>query len=205
MLCIRLPKNNHNRTQVPQLNTNLRSSHTFRFLSTSGAATTLYDKDILMFAGTAGSSSRLNAGFCSARLISVEIWSPQSAAGSATTAKIEWLGDRVGRREVSDTTLSSARPAHVRGVPPPRTTASMWQSIDNNDNAALCSIVAPVNSVIDVKIAFVWMDGGGVPSTYVATYSSLSTGAMYYSALDSHGSGGTGTNRYTPVGLNPPV
>lgn len=193
------------KTQVPPLRPNIQFSHTFRFLSTSGAATTLYDKDILMLAGIAGSSSRLNAGFCAAKLHKIEVWSPQSATGSATTCKVEFLGDRVGRREVADTTLSSAVPAHVVATPPGGTTASMWQSIDNVDNAALCSVVAPTNSIIDVRISAVWMDGGGVPSTYVATYSSLSTGALYYSALDSHGSGGTGTNRFTPVGLNPPV
>jgi len=106
---------------------------------------------------------------------------------------VEWIGSSNSpNREFSDTSVSVATPAMVSCSAPPQSLAAFWQLASGN--TALCTLVAPVGSIIDVSLSLILLDDDvSAPSVAVAT-GILSY--IYYLALD-----GPSTNRYTPVSL----
>ena len=179
--------------QPPQLPTNVRVRHTFRFRSTSSTATVITDTNLVDMCGaictianTALAQIALNG-----KLHSVSVWTPPASQGGNATCSVEWnSGNYAPQTEVSDTTISTAIPAHIRAVPPAGSAAAFWYG---QSGTALFTLTAPTGSVIDVDVTFLLNDSGAAASNYAVAAGTL--GTMYYPPLD-----GT-TDRFLPVSL----
>jgi hypothetical protein len=96
--------------------------------------------------------------------------------------------------EVSDTSVSVMKPAHIVAIPPQSSLASFWQSpgIANNQ---LFNIVAPTGSIIDVHLSLILQDDDN-GSAITGTVATAVIGTTYYLAMDN-----VATHIYTPVSL----
>lgn len=180
-----------------QFRANPEISHQYRFTSTAGTAKTITG---LLLGGACGVSARTailgDLMFQMVKVKRVEIWSPPASQGAAVTCSILWpISNSSQPREVSDTTVSTARPAHVVSSPPPLSLASFWTSASSGTN--LFTLVAPSGSVIDVWVSLVLGDGpnGGAGTV---TLVGATIGGQYYCSLDSGTAAGS---IYLPVSL----
>lgn len=136
----------------------------------------------------ASSSTVAYALFGSFRVKEIEMWCCQiPTAGSplATCAVSFPLGSTFqSNREYSDSSLSSASPAHLRVRPPGQEYASFWQTYTST--TAFMAFSCTQNTIIDILFECVLRDGtANVPSTVAVT--AATTGAIYYEPLDGHG------------------
>lgn len=181
----------------PQIRTNVIVTHKYRFTSSSGTTTAITSDGCAFAAGAIGTvtNSKVNALAASVKLDCLEIWTPPAAQGNTATCSVEWNGQQSSSTvEVSDTTVSTAIPAHVKTTPPARSLSSFWQDLAVG-NVQLCAITAPAGSIIDATISFILDDSGN--ATTQASVGTAVIGEVYYLALDA-----TGTHIYTPVALN---
>jgi len=180
--------------RAPQLSSNIVVRHRFRFLSTSANATPITGVTLGGAAGTRTAVVNTSVGVLSdyVRLQRITILAPPASQGSAASCSINWAGTNSPDIESSDTTNSVASPARVSNAPPARSLASFWHA--TTDSSTLCTLVAPVGSIIDVDVAFVLSDSGTVTQTLAVSTAASDT--TYYLALD-----GPTTNLYTPVSL----
>ncbi len=128
----------------------------------------------------------------SVRVHRVSVWSPPASQGAAATCTLEWKtfqGDEY--KEVSDSTLSVSRPAHISTKPPPGSLAWLPMGVSSS---TCFDLTAPVGSIIDVQCTHVLNDTAVAGSSYAVGAGSL--GVVYYLPLDG------GTDVYLPVGLN---
>jgi hypothetical protein len=102
----------------------------------------------------------------------VSIWSPPASQGASATCEIEWSSsdNNRGSVEISDTSMSTAEPAHVSGVPPQGCLASFWTS--SVQTSSLFDITCPAGSIIDIDVTHVLCDG------IVGDQQGISTGAL---------------------------
>jgi hypothetical protein len=167
----------------PQLNANIELKHQYRFVSSSGASTTITDSLLLTAAGVSAATAIL--GYPIARAVKVnriEMFSPPASQGAAVTCSVLFPASAANPmpREVSDTSVSVAVPAHVVAVPPPLSLPSFWQS---GTGANLFTLVAPPGSIIDVWLSLVLNDNSVPPTSAVLVGANV--GSLYYCSLDS--------------------
>jgi hypothetical protein len=185
------------RMAPPQIASNVIVNHTYRFTSTSNAVQAISSSDLVLAAGCVGSSTNatVSSFFSSVKVSKIEIWAPPAAQGSSATCSLEWASQsNANNFESSDTSVSTAQPAHISTRPPARALASFWQT-PGIANAQMCNIVAPTGSIIDVHMQLILQDddNGSVVTRAVAT---AVVGTVYYLALDN----ATG-HVYPPVSL----
>jgi hypothetical protein len=77
--------------------------------------------------------------------------------------------------------------------PPRNSLASFWQLAGGT---TLCTLTAPVGSVIDVDLSLIFNDNDGAVINNIAVSTGV-LGTSYYLSLDPNG-----THRYVPVSLN---
>lgn len=180
----------------PQISSNVSYGHTFRFVSTSSTATSITPSSLLLAAGAFTSATNTSVvSLCtSVRVNRIEMWSPPASQGASATCSVNFTGTTPQQpdREFSDTTVSTAIPAHVNCKPGPRSLASFWQSASAN---TLFTLVAPVGTIIDVHIGLYMNDGGDAAPASVGV-ATAALGNFYYLSLDPNA-----THRYTPVSL----
>jgi hypothetical protein len=183
-----------NLTQPPQLASNVQVVHTYRFRSTVGTMVSIGQTNLRGIAGavccTANSDVRILAG--AVKIHKISIWSPPASQGAVSTCSVIWSSaiDYLPMVELTDTTMSTAIPAHVSAVPPKGCAASFWLGAGTNN---IVSIVAPVGSIIDVHCTHVLQDDGASGSIYTVAAGTL--GALYYLPLDGS------TDGFLPVSL----
>jgi hypothetical protein len=185
------------RNGPPQLRSNLELSHNYRFVSSSGTATAITPASLFGAAGGMGtvSNSAITSFFASLQILKVEMWTPPASQGSAATCSVNWEGfNGAPNREVSDTSVSVAQPAHVVSRPPPRSQAAFWINGTQTLSNTIFTLVAPSGTIIDVTLRLVMFDDdvGNVN----ATASAVTVGLAYYLSLDPNA-----THRYVPVSL----
>ena len=181
------------RQQPPQLPTNVRVRHTFRFRSTSATATVITDTNLVDMCGGIGiiANTAIAQLALSAKLHSVSVWTPPASQGASATCSVEWASSSYSPQlEVSDTTISTAIPAHIRATPPPGSAAAFWMGQGGN---AMFTLTAPTASIIDVDVSFLLNDSGAAASNYTAA--AVTLGVLYYLPLDG------ATDRFLPVSL----
>lgn len=184
---------------IPQISSNVRTSHRFRYISSAAVNGQIINSDsLLSAAGAIGTITNSTVALCyeSVRLRQVEVWAPPASQGAAATVSVEWLGANSPSIEISDTTLSVANNAHVRGSPPKSSLASFWQVVGTPSN--LFVLTCPTGSVVDIQMDLVFVDR----STAVGTVGGLTTvviGRVYFLALDQSFSS---THVLVPVSLN---
>lgn len=135
----------------------------------------------------ATSSSLGYALFGSFRVLEVEMWTcqiPTSGSPLATCAVSFPLGSSFqSNKEFSDSSLSSAVPAHLRVRPPGNEYAAFWQTYTST---AFMAFSCTQNSIIDVVFECVIRDGtASIPSSI--SLLSATAGSVYYAALDGIG------------------
>lgn len=183
----------------PQISSNVRMSHRFRFISSGAVSGITFTSDSLLgAAGGIGTVTNSTIALCyeSVRLKKIEVWAPPASQGAAATVSVEWLGQNSPSIEISDTTLSVSQNAHIVGSPPRTSLASFWQVVGSPQN--LFVLTCPTGSVVDIEADYLFVDR----STAVGTALGLTTvviGRVYFLALDRVG---PGTNLLVPVSLN---
>jgi hypothetical protein len=190
-----------NANKPPQIQSNVRVSHKYRFTSTSATPTIIHVGDLLGAAGTIGIvlNSLVATIANGVQLKSVEVWTPPASQGASATCSVSWEGAlNAISSEVSDTTMSVATPAHIRAIPPANSQAKFWQNI-SSISTALFTLIAPPGSVIDVVMNLVLNDDDDPTASFFSpTVATAQLGRMYYLALDT---AQTGTHIYPPVSL----
>lgn len=190
------------KSQPSQFASNVSFGHTYRFVSTNATPTGVTVGSLLAAAGNVCtvSNSTVTSFFGSVKVNRIAMWAPPAAQGSSATASVNWIGAaNSSNREVSDTTVSTAIPAHVNSRPPINSLASFWSN-GSNAAATLFTLVAPPGTIIDVSMSLILQDDDAIDSivdTAVATATFTNT---YYLSLDPNA-----THRYTPVSLTSTV
>jgi len=182
-------------SQPPMLETNVRLGHRFRFVASAAFSGAVTFADIAGAMGVFGTATNttVTAWIASLRLKSVELWTPPPSQGAAATCSIDWFStNQQPAMEFSDTSVSTAIPAHVRCSPPAKSLAAFWQAAGNAANAF--ELVAPAGTIIDIAVEGILIDADEVGVTYgVAT---AVIGKPYYLALD-----GFASNLLVPVSM----
>jgi hypothetical protein len=185
-----------------QLKTNIEIKHQFRYVSSSGNTKAITDTLLMTAAGVSAQTAVIgNSIYQSVRVNRIEIWSPPSSQGSAVTCSV--LFPSTGTvaqsmaREITDTTVSVAKPAHIVCSPPKESLCAFWQS--GSYGQTLFSLTAPAGSIIDLWLSLVLADGAVATPAQTATLVGATVGNMYYCSLDSSTSAGS---VYKPVGLS---
>jgi len=181
------------RLNPPQLSSNVRVSHTYRFRSTSGTTLSLTESDLISVAGgvcsVANATCSLIAG--SVKVHRVSIWTPPASQGAVATCSLNWRSPTYQQtQEISDTTISVTTPARVSSRPPLGSAASFWLSPAGN---AIVDVTAPVGSIIDLHCTHVLQDNQAAGTAYSVAAGTL--GVLYYFPLDGEG------DAYLPVSL----
>jgi len=183
----------------PMINSNVRTSHKFRFIASGTVTNQLVTSNALLgIAGTIGTVTNSTVALCyeSVRLKFVEVWAPPAAQGGSATVSVEWIGSANSPSiEVSDTTISVSHNAHIKCAPPKSSLASFWQISDNN--ATMFTLNCPTGSVVDVSIELMFVDRSAVVATQ-AGLTTVAIGKVYFLALDT----ATLTHVLVPVSLN---
>jgi len=192
------PRSNRNnlgqRMAPPQIKSNVMFKHKFRFVSTSATATSITPTSLLGAAGTVCYAVNANVAAINAsvKLNRISMWSPPSAQGSSVTCSVDWIGSANSpNQEISDTSVSVAQPAYLSTSPPNQSIASFWHV---SSDAAICTLVAPVGTIIDVDLDLVLQDDD--LSAVVIAVAVGAAGVQYFLSLDPNA-----THRYIPVSL----
>lgn len=183
-------------SQQPQmLETNVRLTHRYRFAVTSAFAGAVTFTDIAGAMGTFGTvtNTTVVAWIASLRIKRVEMWTPPPSQGATATCSIDWFStNQQPAMEFSDTSVSTAIPAHVRCVPPAKSLAAFWQAAGNAANAF--ELVAPAGTIIDIHVDGILIDADDVGVTYAVATAVI--GKPYYLSLD-----GPASNLLVPVSM----
>lgn len=182
----------------PQINSNVSLGHVYRFLSSSASATTVTVGSLLAACGSTckAVNTTVTAFTSSVKVNRVSIWSPPASQGASATCSINWIGGlNSSDKEISDTTVSVAQPAHISSSPPPRSLAEFW---NNGSNAAanLFTLIAPIGSIIDVSVSQILFDEDSGDTSVDTAVAAAVFNKVYYLSLDPNA-----THHYTPISL----
>jgi len=182
----------------PQINANIEVTHKYRFVSSAAFNGPILDTYLINACGAMNTSSTVAYSLAqSVKLKSVELWSPVSAQGATVTTSLEWptSGQNMSR-EVTDTSNSVSRVAHVKTRPPPNSLAGFWNT---GTGVSLFILNIPTATIIDVLVTFVLNDGvNSAPVNGVTVGATV--GAITYGYLDSLTAAGA---KLTPQALTP--
>lgn len=135
----------------------------------------------------------------SVRIKSVEIWS-LNHSGTSNTCAIEWTSEYGPASLVSDTSLGTAIPLHIKTSPPPSSLASFWCVSGANESQGICNITTGGDSdIIEVVLEYVIQNFGlgiGAPTAVTSTAAGT-VGTVYTTYLD-----GVVSGKCRPVSLN---
>ncbi len=141
------------------------------------------DRIISMY-GLATSATTGQGLFSGFKLRSVEIWGPPGT-GSPTNVAFEALGAGFSSHKmVSDTSIGSTVPAHVRWNAPDDWLYHNWFDLTGT-GITLGLITGPSGSVVDITVEFVLQNGENPPSATVIA--GATTGQVYCRTLDNTG------------------
>jgi hypothetical protein len=185
----------------PQVKTNVIFSHKFRFIATGSSSFIVNPIKLAAACGTMCSvvNSTCSILTDSVRIRSIEVWSPAPSQGTAATATVLWNQLSAGianmsTLEYSDTSMSTAYPAHVKCRPPKASFAANWtSSAATTPNLMTLSIAT--GSIIDLEVEMILGDTGASAPT--ATVATGVLGTVYYLPLD-----GTTSHNVIPVQLS---
>jgi hypothetical protein len=161
-----------------------------RFLAGSTASgVTCTGYELGAACGVMAATSTTAYSICqSVKVNKVEMWSPPASQGAASTCSVLWTsaGGTVftSNMEISDTTVSTAFPAHVESRPPVRSLAADWiQVLSTSEN--VFSITCPSGTIIDVYLTAILADASSAPTA--VTVAGATVGVLYYQPLDGDG------------------
>jgi hypothetical protein len=166
-------------------------NYTYRFKATDDFQENITVTDVAGALGCYGLSTNtsVKSVFSHYKINSVEIWTPTPSIGSSVTCSCAFIYQNQKPNELTDTSNSILRPAHVFMRPPSDTLASQW--INTNEAATdVLYLLVPSGSVVDVNITALLADEQYGPTIGVTT---AGTTEFYYLALNGS------TNSLVPV------
>jgi hypothetical protein len=178
---------------VPQFQSTIRFKHHFRYQAasqlTAFGITRGFLLNLLVSADGGGSPSTVASRlFSGVKINRIEIRCPGAAvaAGSDTTSlttSLEWTSTYGPSSEQSD----SGTPLHpplLMTSPPPQSLASFWSLTGSNESDVLMLLTVPTQSIVDLWVDVVLMDGQTPVAVTLAT--SSTDGQVYALAMDGH-------------------
>jgi hypothetical protein len=177
------------------LETNVRLAHRYRFAASAAFTGAVEFVDIAGAMGTMGTvtNTTVTAWTSSLRIRGIEMWTPPPSQGASATCSIDWYSSaNQPSLEFSDTSVSTAQPAHVRCSPPAKSLAAFWQGASSATTAF--TLVAPAGTIIDLMVEGIMEDADLVGLTFGVATAVL--GHAYYLALD-----GFASNLLVPVSM----
>lgn len=139
--------------------------------------------DLICMAATATSAYQLAR---TVRLEKITVWGPPADTLVPVTTSLEWAGTTAAVQgnsmTVSDTSIGATTPSCVSGRPPRAARASQWQLA--TDVGVLCTLIVPLNAIIDVHYSFVIEEKSGSTSVTGAV-AGAAAGQVYCRALTS--------------------
>lgn len=193
------------RDDPPPLTLSVRGRHKFRYILEGEGVNptenyTLISGDMLVRRIVVASDTVTGYAIIRAvRILDVELWAISQLKdnqNATTEVFLEYpntpnVGPGGPDLRKGDTTLGSARAAHVRYPPPRNSLQAEWL---NRNAVSVLGIKAPAGAVLDITLDFILEDSGTVQSS---TLSSASPGEIYYLSLDCMAPGG---NYWRPAG-----
>jgi hypothetical protein len=180
----------------PQFESNVRSHHRFRFVASAAESNfAITDTSVLGAMGSMGTAtnSAVTVLFRSFKIKRLEMWSAPPSQGTSATCSVEWFGfGNSPSVEHSDTTLSTAKNAHISAKPPSQSLAAFWQK-STSTNLFVLNFTA--GTIIDLIVDLILNDDEAAAQT-VAVATAV-VGTVYYLALDQ----ALGSHILVPVSL----
>jgi len=169
-------------TNPQQHSSNVRLRHKFRFsVPSTGFTGGISDTQVLHSTGGIATvaNTTITNWVQSFKIRKLEIWSAPSTQGAASTVSVEWFGfGNSPNVEVSDTTLSVSRNAHIVTTPPRQSLCAFWQKATGT---GLFSLVLPAGSILDMDLDLILQDNDAL---YTVPVTTATLGNVYYLALD---------------------
>ncbi len=182
------PRNRRSILSPPPFKSTVSVSKKLRFQSSAALVNTpITVLDCLSTFVVANTTTSATTIFSNIRLRSIEMWGamPSTLVPVTVTCEFPSMATLLsGPAQVhSDTSIGSARPAHIKAAPKAGYIQSMWQSATSG--AQMFLLNGPANTIVDITFDYV-LQNGETPIT--VTVAAASVGSVYLRALDSQGS-----------------
>lgn len=140
--------------------------------------------DLARLLGMGITVSSLASLIASIQFCKIEIWSP-AVVGAITAFSFKqenttFIGSP--SKTESDICVSTAAPAHVKGVPPPNSLSGFWVQGVAASTAPVVTLTVAEDSVVDFTFQFVLIGDGNDPGS-VFTVSAAVIGVIYLRTL----------------------
>jgi len=162
---------------------------------TAAAGTYVISSTNLLCAMSVGKTlnTTVNALCYSTKVRQIEIFGGPAAVAAQGTVGVYWFGGTWGTDAyISDSSCSTAEPAHVVTRPPQKSSADFWINADNFV-AAVFSIELTAGSIVDLTLDLRFNNATTIATMAVTT---CTVGVLYYMPLD-----GSGTHSIAPINL----
>jgi hypothetical protein len=182
--------------QIKSLNPSCRFKIRYSMVASSSIITA---GDIISSVGNlATTTSSMSSIWASFRIKKIDMWTP-SVSNAVAFCSIEWTGGTNSvNKVVQDTSNSVTFPAHVSSSPPPGTTSSFWNGVNDVSQTMFTISTSTSNTIVDLTVDLKMNDdNNGVGLAISRTGSTV--GKIYYAGLD--GLSSTGSSQFTVLTL----
>ncbi len=186
--------NNNSLLHPPQIPSNLRYKHHFRYRATAAGDIQPTNTQALASFGSMCTvvNSTLQSIHSSFKISKIQCWFVAATAGTPVTCSVEWIGQQnYPSVEMSETSVSPSVYSCLTTRPPPNSLASFWQLPSNT--ITIGRIIFPAGALLDIWVELIVRDDETAAAT---TVGSATLGSMYWPALD-----GAVSNVMRPVSL----
>lgn len=181
------------RIAPPPLESRVLINKTLRFMTSSSKTYTVTSFDIINAIGMVVTviNSKITAIAQAVKIHKLEFWLNPSSG--VETLDVQWLADSdnpMGGAALtnSEVSMGTARPGHMRCVPPRGCAAAMWQnSVHSGTSIDLFRIVASDAFILDLTCTWVLRDGNdgfSTSLTNITVGAAPNLGELYAPALD---------------------
>jgi len=189
--------------QPPRISGVVRGFHIFRYKQIEGIQDIdLYADDLAFCMCVANSTSTVTPVWSHFRIDYIHMWAPaQVLSGSVQDPKVSsitWTGDFSPNAEMFSTTNVQTGVATIFARPSRLIEAGKWQKVGQGASAnKLVKLRVPDQSVIDIKLSFIYRDEEGTSITISPSSVLVTAGNMYYFPADSY----FGSRKLVPMAL----
>jgi hypothetical protein len=169
------------------------------------AASIVTIADLLLAICSATTSTAIVGLIQAFRIKKVEVWGPVPTPPALSTVTMLWGGaapDTVGLsmngKLISDTSMGSTQPPHLKASPDPASWAGDWvATVDSTEPVITFSL--PTNSIVDITFEFTLATTRSSPSTRnVTNLNGNAIGDILYGYLATGALMPVGVSTYTP-------
>jgi hypothetical protein len=193
------------RIKPPQIMSNVRVNRVYRFRAAIATSQDISQNELINALGVMQTvvTTTATSIFNTVKVHRVSMWTPPDLSGSSVidrSCTLTWNSAEgaviPSGIEVSDSTMSTAYPAHVSSKPPPGSIASFWLTAYSGTAALnLFTIACGVGTIIDVHVTGILADTNSASNLPYTTSAGPGLGVVWYPPLDGP------SDEYLPVGL----